>query len=497
MLKNLGTEFKVGLFAMVALVTLGYMFFVLSPEMFENKKYATYYTVLKNAAGIVAKSSIKTSGVTIGKVKSVALEGGQSRVVIEIDSAVKIPVASRIEIRSVGFLGDKHLEIIRPADEGKYVEDKGFIPQSDDAMDMETMIALVGDIAKDVKKVTNSLANVLGTKKGEKSMQNIVDNIEGVTADFKATTATLKHVIGDREGDWQDIVTDVRSGVKDVRAFAANLKEVLDDDNKAKIDRILANFDDTMVDVKGSAKNISLISEKIEKGEGTIGKLVNDDTTLTELEGALKDIRKVIAPATKLQVDVDVRGEFRKDDTSQFYFNMIFRTRPDRYYLVGLTDGKEEKIDTTSYSEAGEETEDGQPTTTKHERIKTQKRLRFNLQIAKRWYWATLRAGLFETTGGFATDVHLFGDRLKLTAEAFDFDTQDKTIRRNAHLKAYASVLFYNHIYAMGGIDDPTRTDPETGKAEKDKNFFVGGGVSFTDDDLKAIFGTAALTSSL
>ncbi len=497
MLKNLGTEFKVGLFAVVALVTLGYMFFVLSPEAFENKKYMTYYTVLKNAAGIVAKSHVKTSGVSVGKVKSVALEGGQSRVVIEVDKEVKIPVGSRIEIRSVGFLGDKHLEIIRPTDEGKYVEQNGFVPQNDDTVDMETLIALIGDVAKDVKKVTGSLANVLGTKKGEQSMQNIVDNIEGVTADFKATTNTLKHVIGDREQDWQDIVTDVRGGIKDVRAFAANLKEVLDDENKAKIDRILANFDDTMVDVKGSAKNISLISEKIEKGEGTIGKLVNDDTTLTELEGALKDIRKVIAPATKLQVDVDVRGEFRNDDTSQFYFNMLFRTRPDRYYLIGLTDGKEEKVETTSYSEAGEETEDGQPTVKTTERIKEEKRLRFNLQIAKRWYFATLRAGLFETTGGFGTDFHFWGDRIKLTAEAFDFDTQDKTVRRNAHLKAYASVLFYNHIYAMAGIDDPTRTDPETGKAKDEKNFFVGGGVRFTDDDLKAIFGTAALTSSL
>jgi phospholipid/cholesterol/gamma-HCH transport system substrate-binding protein len=497
MLKNLGTEFKVGLFAVVALVTLGYMFFVLSPEAFENKEYAQYYTVLKNAAGIVAKSHVKTSGVSIGKVKSVALEGGTSRVVIEIERAVKIPVGSRIEIRSVGFLGDKHLEIIRPADDGKYVEDKGFIPQSDDAIDMETLISLIGDVAKDVKKVTGTLANVLGTKKGEQSIQNIVDNIEGVTADFKATTATLRKVIGDRENDWQDIVTDVRGSVADLRSFSANLKEVLDDDNKAKIDRILANFDDTMVDVKGSAKNISLISEKIEKGEGTIGKLVNDDTTLTELEGALKDIRKVIAPATKLQVDVDVRGEFRKDDTSQFYFNMLFRTRPDRYYLLGLTDGKEEKIDTTSYSEPGEETDDGQPTTTTHEVIKKEKRLRFNLQIAKRWYFATLRAGLFETTGGFATDLHFWGDRIKLTGEAFDFDTNNTAIRRTAHVKAYVSVLFYNHIYAMAGVDDPTRTDPETGKVDKDKNYFFGGGVTFTDDDLKAIFGTAALTSSL
>ena len=58
-------------------------------------------------------------------------------------------------------------------------------------------------------------------------------------------------------------------------------------------------------------------------------------------------------------------------------------------------------------------------------------------------------------------------------------------------------MLFYNHIYAMAGVDDPTRTDPETGKSEKDKNVFFGGGVTFTDDDLKAIFGTAAMASRL
>jgi hypothetical protein len=66
-------------------------------------------------------------------------------------------------------------------------------------------------------------------------------------------------------------------------------------------------------------------------------------------------------------------------------------------------------------------------------------------------------------------------------------------MRRNAHLKAYASVLFYNHLYAMAGVDDPTRTDPETGKVDKKVNFFAGGGLTFTDQDLKAIFGTAAL----
>ena len=64
-MKSLGTEFKVGLFALVALGTLAYMFFVLSPDAFEDKEYRTYYTVLKNAAGIVSKTHVKTSGVSV------------------------------------------------------------------------------------------------------------------------------------------------------------------------------------------------------------------------------------------------------------------------------------------------------------------------------------------------------------------------------------------------------------------------------------------------
>src|SRR4051812_23646907 len=129
MLKSMGTELKVGIFAIVALVTLGYMFFVLDPKMFQSKDYSRYYTVLNNAAGIVAKTQVKTAGVTIGNVRSVTLDNGHTKVELEADAQVPIPVGSKIEIRSVGLLGDKHLEIVRPQeDSGKVIEPGGFIP---------------------------------------------------------------------------------------------------------------------------------------------------------------------------------------------------------------------------------------------------------------------------------------------------------------------------------------------------------------------------------
>lgn len=496
MIKSLGTEFKVGLFALVALGTLGYMFFVLSPDAFEDREFRTYYTVLKNAAGIIAKTHVKTSGVSVGKVKGVALEGLTTRVTLEVDKGVQIPVGSRIEIRSVGLLGDVHLEIVRPTDVSQTIGEGGFIPQSDGAVDMQALISLVGDIAKDIKKVTNTLANTLGTQQGQTSVENIINNIEALTADVRATTATLKRAVGDRESDVQEIVGNVRDGVRDLRLFAANLKDVLNNENKEKIDRILASFDETMIDVRGSAKNINLISERVEKGEGTIGRLVNDDQALRELEGAIKDIRRVLSPATKLQIEVDTHVEARRDQTSQVYFNLIFKTRPDRYYLVGLTDTRYEERETELYSEPSE-TATGTPSTTTKEKIRREQALKFNLQIAKRWYWFAARFGLFETTGGLAADIYFLDDKIKWSNEVFQVDTKDSRERRSAHLKSYVSVLFYNHVYAMIGIDDPTRIDPKTGKVNKELNFFGGAGLTFNDQDLKALFGTAAIAGSL
>jgi phospholipid/cholesterol/gamma-HCH transport system substrate-binding protein len=498
MLKTGSTEFKVGLFALVSMATLGYMFFVLSPDLFKNHEQYTYYTVLKNAAGIVPKTHVKTSGVSVGKVKSVELEGGTTKVAFDVDSNVRLPVGSRMEIRSVGLLGDKHLEIIRPQDSGEYIPNKGFLPQSEDSVDMETLISLVGDIARDLKKVTGSFATVLGSKKGEQSLTNIVENVEAVTADLKQTTASLRGVLGEREEDLHSVLDNVKGGVRDLRVFAANLKDVLDNKNKERINHILASFDETMGDVKISAKNISLIAQKVEKGEGTIGKLVNDDTAITELENAIKDIRKVVSPATKLTLTIDGRAELRRDKTAQNYFNIVFRTRPDRFYILGFTDIYSDRIErTTETQNLGDKDNDGVDETQVTEKIRRENALRFNLQAGKRWQWLTVRGGLFETTGGVAADFHLFKDHLKLSFEAFNFDARSTAMRRTAHLKAYASALFYNHLYAIVGLDDPTRTDPTSGKISKQLNWYGGAGLTFDDQDLKALFGAAAVAARM
>lgn len=481
-MSQLGPEFRVGVFTLLGLSATIFAVFVVSPDIFQRDEKVQYYTILKDASGILPKTHVKTNGVNVGKVKSVNLDKNSTKVLLEIRNDVKVPKGSKIEIRTVGFLGDRFLEIKRTDDlTSGYIEPGGMIPRDDDTTDLQEVIAIIGSIAKDVKKVTENLAKVLGDEQGEMSMQNIVSNIEEVTREAKEIL--------------QENREDVRTLVENIKNFSKSANDVLDNENKARLDRILANFDDSMVEVKGATKNINLISDKIENGEGTIGRLVNDDDTIEELEGAIKDIRKALAPVNQLKVEVDYHGEIRKDRTSQNYFNLNFHTRPGNYYVLGFTDANERLIDTTTESVPLDDDAGGRKTRTK-EFIKDRKSLRFNAQIARRWHFAAVRFGLFESTGGLGGDLYAFTDKVKLTLELFDFADKNAEYRNFAHIKTYASALFYNHLYTLVGIDDPTRKDPDTGKVQKDLNYFFGAGVKFNDDDLRALFGLAAVATS-
>lgn len=473
-----GIEYKVGLFTLAGIASTVLAIFVLSPDLFDSKKTKNFYTLLKDASGILEKTHVKTNGVTIGKVSKISLNRNATRVELEIDEDVFIPSGSTVVVRTVGFIGDKFIEIKRPNDSELQLATDDIIPQATDASDIQEVVSLIGSIADDLKKVTANLSTVLGGKKGENSLTSIVDNIEKFTHDAR--------------GILEDNREDIRDLVENIRDFSNNANEVLNAENREKIERILANFDTSMVEVRGATKNINLIAEKVEKGEGTLGRLINDDETLVEVEGALKDLRKVLAPVTKMEVEVDTHTYMRADETSQTYFNILFRTRPDSYYLLGFTDFTERTIDTTTRTLDGDAS-DGE--VREIESIQEKKALRFNLQIGKRWGAYGARLGLFESAGGFAGDIFLWHDRFRMSLELYDFADKDSDVRRTAHIKAYASVLFFNHIYTMIGVDDPTRIDPETGKVDKELNLFLGAGLKFTDQDLKSLFGMAAIAT--
>lgn len=466
-LSGITTEFKVGLFTILGLMATGSLFVVLNPNLLKSKKVNTYYTILQDASGVVANSHVKTNGVSVGKVSSVKLQSDSTKIEFQIDADVQVPLGSTIEIRTVGLLGDPFLEIMRKSDQGQgYLSTGEFIPKSDKASGLDGLVDLAIKMLDENRK-----------------------NARELIANLRESSDSLKGMLNENRDDVRNLIANI----KDV---SASLKDMLNPENVAKVNRILASFEESMIEVKGATRNINLISQKVESGQGTLGKLINDDETLTQLQAAIEDVRTVLAPATRLRINVDVRGEGRSDKTAQNYFDLQFRTRPDRFYLLGVTDVQQTTIDTTteSLTPNKEDLDPGGTGATRSREIVRQKdRLRFNLQLAKRWKFAQVRMGMFESTGGFATDLFMFRNRLRLSLEAFDWDSYKNPYRRTAHFKAWGRFMFYEHIYLLAGVDDITRLKPGLDELEDDPNYFFGAGLYFNDEDLKALFGTAAL----
>lgn len=504
-MKPFGTELRVGIFTLAASGAIITVFFFLNPESFKGGDYKTYYTITDNAEGIVEKTHVRTNGVTVGRVAGISLLTNKTKIVLEIKKSVPIPRGSKVEIRSRGLLGDKYIEIVRSHSEEMTAGGEE-LSSSADSFSTEEVVALVGRIAQDVEDITQSLSDSLDGGEGRNRIETVMLDVEGLLKDLRGVVGDnrgrIASAVSHLEGAAQGIAQVVKTNKSNVERIVANLEEVstslntmLGEGGRERFSNIVDKLDASLTDIKETTNRIKLVSAQVEQGKGTLGRLISDDSTIEKIESTLDSINEVLAPASKLQLEVDYHGEVRADKTSQHYFNLVFRTRQDKYYLLGITDFGERVVVTKRDSNppSDRETEEREGVSYQTETMTDDKELRFNLQFAHRWYDVALRFGLFASKGGVASDFYLLDDRLRFTVEVFDWNSRGDKIRKVAHFRTYVKMVFLKHLNVIAGIDDPTRIDQATNRIRKNLNYFFGAGFSFTDNDLKGFLGTAAL----
>jgi phospholipid/cholesterol/gamma-HCH transport system substrate-binding protein len=485
---------KIGLFMLVALIVLGV--FILKIEdipVGERGERLVVTARFASAAGIDRKAPVRIAGVRIGKVEDVRLDNDQAVLVMSLDPHVQLHEGSSAQVVNMGILGDKYVEIqpgsvtaplLKPG-----AELQGSVPPSfDDVMRTAT------EIGDDVKQVTAALRTSVGGAEGAVKLTEIVDNIRDLTE-------SLKVLIAENQAN-------VNATTENFRAFSATLRDELPviadkmvrladqlnqvvDENRDNAEVSLANIRELSTKLQSTADNLNAITGKIASGEGTIGKLVNDEetvdnlnTTLVSIDSGVKTLQNSFGRFDRFRLDMTVRGEGLSGvDDGRFAFGIDLWTTDRRFFRFegvdtpfGRTSSQTEVV-TVTYP-------DGTSNTTVTETIKNDDAMAINAQIGYRLFPATqVRAGLFESSGGFGVDQSLLiGKRpLRLTFEAYDFN---RSVASDPHLRLEGRYFITNHIFVMAGWDDPLY--------DKTSAALLGGGVIWTDNDLKYSLGLAA-----
>ncbi|HEY6146804.1 MAG TPA: hypothetical protein VIZ69_03870, partial [Thermoanaerobaculia bacterium] len=253
--------------------------------------------------------------------------------------------------------------------------------------------------------------------------------------------------------------------------------------NQDNVTGSIANIRDISQKLETTADNLNQITTRIKEGEGTVGKLVQSEETHKNLNDALVAVKegvgglnKVLGSAAKIKLDLGLRAEYlsrgssgkgyltvniNKQDSPQFY-QLELSTQPIGRRVATLT------TNTITFPDGHRETY-----------VIDQQQFKDELSITALFGYnlgnLSGRAGIIESRGGGALDYRMLKDRLRFTAELFDFNRPDYS----AHAKVSTRYYFSPSVYVTGGWDDFLN------RSRKTDSIFLGAGLRWSDDDIK------------
>ncbi|OUR96322.1 hypothetical protein A9Q84_08175 [Halobacteriovorax marinus] len=451
-------EFKIGLMAIATMSMVVFMSLKITSNQSGFGDYITYRTIVSDASGIFPKTPIKIAGINAGRILKIELQGNQALITFEVLEEVKIVKDSKLKVKTVGFLGDKYLEI-SVGHSAERLSHNGFI-LSHEGAGVEKLVKDASDVLNDVKVMIKTLKESISPEGEVSPVKKMMDDFVEVAANAKAATETLKKVITGNEEKFNNLIANFER-------FSEQLAYHTDDQeqNSAMKDvkSILGSADVMMKDLQ------DLVAD-VREGKGTIGKFLVEEDIADEVKQTLSSVSKLVGKVNDIRSELNVFiGAGTEEGSSTTAALRIFPS-PERFYILGVSSsdfGPDIEKETT--------TTVGGVTTISTEKLRKKDTFRFDLQIGRKlhnWYF---RGGLIESTGGIGVDYDFFNGATRVTFDAFDYRTG-----LGPNLRLATEVQLWNVFYGkISGVDLATN--------QRAGMFSLG--LKFNDEDIKGLLG--------
>jgi phospholipid/cholesterol/gamma-HCH transport system substrate-binding protein len=447
----------------------------------EGKGYVVY-ALMSDAAGIAKHSQVRMAGIPVGSIKSVRLEGNKARIDIRMDADVPLYEDATVTKVASSLLGEYYLALSGGTEGKRKLVDGDRILIVIEAQTTDQLMRELSEIARDVKQVTNALAQTIGTDKGKEDIRNTLDNLAQVTEALNETVRenrqSVRNILVQIENatskgapELQQILENVRETTKEVRELVGKAED--GSTQPGEVRQIIEKVNRASDSLENALKNIDEVSGRLERGEGTLGRLTKDEKLINEVEGVTESVGEFVGGLSRIQTIVVLRTDYQFLASGvKSYVELRLQPTEDKYYLIevindphGLTRYEQVDVDSTNPNS---------PPHYREVRTVTTNSLRFSLQFAQSFGPFTGRWGIKESTGGVGLDLLLFEKRFELRQDLFGFG--EVVLPRWRVSLGYE---FVNKVWLLGGVDDilsGTRRD-----------YFVGAQLKFNDEDLKHI----------
>jgi len=130
----------VGLFLVLGILALGWLSIRLGRVSFLGGAGYLVTADFPAVGGLKTGSGVEIAGVLIGRVESIGLADYQARVVLRLNSDVKLQDDSIASIKTKGLIGEKYIRI-SPGGSDKLIAPNGRIREVEAPIDLEELIS--------------------------------------------------------------------------------------------------------------------------------------------------------------------------------------------------------------------------------------------------------------------------------------------------------------------------------------------------------------------
>jgi phospholipid/cholesterol/gamma-HCH transport system substrate-binding protein len=420
--------------------------------------YVTYRTIVRDASGIFPKTPIKVAGINAGRIKNIELIDNNALITFEILERVKVGKDAKLKIKTVGFLGDKYLEILVGSDEER-LSDMTFVV-AEEGGGVENLVKDAEEVLKDVKAIAQSMRESLAPEGAESPMKKIVGDIEQIASNTKSATASINRLMAQNEERLNNLIANFEKFSKDL-AYQADKEN--QDSAMADVKRILANAEKVSADLKS-------LMENVKAGKGTVGKLLVEEQIADEVQQTLASVRKIVDKVDSIRTELAVFTGANTNYGSETDASLKIFPSPERFYLLGITTSK-----FGPESERHSSSTVNGVTTTEIRKEKQKDELRFTVMLGRKIQNWVVRGGLIQSSGGVGVDYDRPDWGAKFSLDVYDYRDE---IGPNVRFSTEAQV--WNVIYAKLAFEDIV---------EENRSATISAGLKFTDEDLKGLLG--------
>ncbi len=284
-LGGMSHEIKVGLLLLAALAVLAWMSVASGTIGFgRDEEMREFRTVFTDVEGIKVDSPVKMAGVDVGKVIRVELQPDGTAVLrFHVRQSVALPANVAAQVTTSGLIGERFVALVPGRDAsqqgGVLAQDVTVLPAVA-TTDPASITADFAKVASDMESVTIMLKQVLGNPENAQKLQGMIDTMAAFSDELKdANTAGAIRDLGVATHNLAKISEDLKQGHSVLGQLLVNRPSGTTPDMAV-----------TLQELQAAVRDFRQIMDKINSGQGTIGRLVNDESTANKLDDTLDSV---------------------------------------------------------------------------------------------------------------------------------------------------------------------------------------------------------------